>query len=87
MSGLDAVPVRLGEQTLSVKLDGMRVVEVRPAGEAERVTCTLVVRRRQGDLRQSESLGTPGILKMVEAARLSGHTEASRPWSPLRTGG
>jgi hypothetical protein len=74
LSGLDAVPVRLGEQTLSVNLGDMKMVEVAPVGQSERIACTLVV--RQGDkeiFRQSESLGTPESLKMVEAGRFHGH--------------
>ena len=46
-------------------------------GQLERLACTVVVRHGEKEIyRQSESLGTPGLLKMVEAARLSGHTEA-----------
>jgi hypothetical protein len=80
LAGLDAVPVRLGEQTLSLNLDGMKVVEVTPVGQSERVACTLVVRQGVKEVfRQSESLGTPDSLKMAEVARLQGHTDVVIP--------
>jgi hypothetical protein len=63
LSGLDAVPVPVGRQTLAVKLDGAKVVEVTPVAELERVTCTLVV--HQGDkevYRDTHGLGVAGLL-------------------------
>jgi hypothetical protein len=64
VSGLDAVPVRLGGQTLSVNLARATDVKVTPTAETARVGCTLLV--RQGDkevFRQSESLIIQGILE------------------------
>jgi hypothetical protein len=64
LSGLDAVPVRLGEQTLSVALDGMKEVSVTPVGEVERVACTLVVRQGNKEIyRESRGVGDAGLLK------------------------
>jgi hypothetical protein len=63
VSGLDAVPVRLGEQTLSLNLAQATEVEFAPAVETNMVWYTLLV--RQGDkevLRQSEVLLIRGLL-------------------------
>ena len=58
------MPVRLGEQTLSVNLDGMREVSVVPVGEVERVACSLVVRRGDKEIyRESLAIGDAGLLK------------------------
>jgi hypothetical protein len=74
LSGLDAVSVPVGKQTLSLRLDRAKVVEVTPVGQIERVACTLVVRQTEKEIyRQSESLGTPDSLKMVEASQYRGH--------------
>jgi hypothetical protein len=63
LSGLDAVPVRLGEQTLSVNLGEMKDVEVTPVGEVERVVWTLVVRQGSQEVfRQSRALSDTGLL-------------------------
>jgi hypothetical protein len=76
LSGLDAVPMPVGTQTLSVRLDGAKVVEVTPVGPVERVACTLVVRQGEKEVFwQSESLGTAGLVKMVEAGRFQGHRD------------
>jgi hypothetical protein len=78
--GLEAVPIRLGQRTESVNLTGSKAVTITPVGQVERVACTLVV--RQGDreiYRQSQSLGTPDMLKMVEVARLQGHSDVVIP--------
>jgi hypothetical protein len=64
ISGLDAVPVRLGDQTLSVNLAKAEEVKFTPAVEAEQVEYTLLV--RQGDkeiFRQSGSLMADALLK------------------------
>src|SRR5262249_30024490 len=77
LSGLDAVPVPVGPQTLSVRLDRAKEVNLSPVGQVERVACTLVV--RQGDkevFRQSESLTVAELMKLVEVALLRGHTSA-----------
>ena len=64
LSRLDAVPMPVGTQTLSVRLDRAKVVEVTPASPVNRVVCTLVV--RQGDeeiYRQSRAVDDTGLLK------------------------
>jgi WD40 repeat protein len=74
LSGLDAVPVRLSEQTLSVDLNGMREVSVTPVGHSDRVACTLVVRQGEKEIyRQSHGLGSSDLSKIVEVARFRGH--------------
>jgi hypothetical protein len=63
VSGLEAVPVRLGEQSVPVDLGKALEVRFGPATEADQVWFTLVV--RQGDLeilRQSESVAVQGLL-------------------------
>jgi WD40 repeat protein/S1-C subfamily serine protease len=74
LSGLDAVPVPVGPQTLPVRLDRTKEVNLSPVGQVERVACTLVV--RQGDkevYRRSQSISGGELVKIVEAARLTGH--------------
>jgi hypothetical protein len=64
VSGLDAVPVRLGEQTVSVNLAKAAAVRFTPAAETEQVGYTLLV--RQGDkevFRQRGSLVVHGPIK------------------------
>jgi hypothetical protein len=64
VSGLDAVPVRLGGQLLTVDLGKAVEVKFASAPEAELIWYTLVV--RQGDkevLRQCESLSITGLLR------------------------
>jgi hypothetical protein len=74
--GLEAVPIRLGQRTESVNLAGSKEVTITTVGEVERVACTLVVRRGDQEIyRRSESLGTPVLLKMIEAGQFRGHSE------------
>jgi hypothetical protein len=64
VSGLDSVPVRLGEQTLSVNLAKAAEVKFLPVTQSDQVSCTLLV--KQGDdevFRQSQSLTDQGLLK------------------------
>ena len=76
LSGLDPVPVPVGKQTLSVRLDRAKVVEVTQAGQIERVACTLVVRQGEKEIfRQSESLGAADLLRLVEVGQLRGHSD------------
>jgi WD40 repeat protein len=73
--GLEAVPARLGGQTMSLDLASAKDVNVSPVGGAERFTCTLVV--RQGDkeiIRLRESLSSPDSVKLVDVAQFRGHT-------------
>ena len=63
LSGLDAVAVPVGPQTLSVGLDRAKLVDVKPEGQVERVACTLVVRQGEKEIfRQSEGLGAVELL-------------------------
>jgi tRNA A-37 threonylcarbamoyl transferase component Bud32 len=64
VSGLDAVPVLLGTQTVPVDLGQAKDVNVTPVGEVERVACTLVVRQGNKEIfRQSRGVGDNGLLK------------------------
>jgi hypothetical protein len=72
VSGLDAVPVRLGGQTMTLDLGKAYEVRFAPAAEANLVWCTLVV--RQGDkevLRRCESLLIGGLLPTPTAGAAS----------------
>jgi S1-C subfamily serine protease len=63
VTGLDEVPVRLGEQSLAVNLGKAATVSFSLAPEADLVWCTLVV--RQGDkevARRGEGLVVQGLL-------------------------
>jgi len=63
VTGLDDVPVRLGEQSLAVNLGKAATVSFSLAPEADMVWCTLVV--RQGDkeiARRGEGLVVQGLL-------------------------
>jgi S1-C subfamily serine protease/tRNA A-37 threonylcarbamoyl transferase component Bud32 len=63
LSGLDAVPVPVGTQTLSVGLDRAKVVEVKPDGQVQHVACTLVVRHGEKEVyRHTQGLGDAGLL-------------------------
>jgi len=69
VSGLEAVPVNLGEQSLDVNLVKAAAVRFGPAAETDQVSYTLVV--RQGDkeiLRQTESIGVEGLLPSLGEA-------------------
>ena len=62
--GLEAVPSRLGGQSMAVDLAGAEEVTITPPGEDERVECTLVVRQGQSEVcRVSASTSDPGLLK------------------------
>jgi hypothetical protein len=64
VSGLDAVPVRLGEQTLSVNLGQAGEVKVTPTTEPDQVSCTLVVRQGGKEIfRHSQGVTDPGLVK------------------------
>ena len=63
VSGLNAVPVRFGEQSLPLDLGKAAEVRFSPDAEADHVWCTLIV--RQGDavlLRQTQKLAIEGLL-------------------------
>ncbi len=63
VSGLDAVPVRLGEQTLTIDLTKAHEMKFAPGAETDQIRYTLVV--RQGDkelLRESDRLVIQGLL-------------------------
>jgi hypothetical protein len=78
LSGLDAVPVRLGEQTLTVNLTQAATVEFAPAIESNLVWYTLVVRQGEKEvLRQTESLLIGGRLPTPVAA--AGSSGIKRP--------
>jgi hypothetical protein len=63
LSGLDAVPVPVGTQMLSIMLDRAKSVEVKPEGQSERVACTLVVRQGEKEVyRDTQGLGDAGLL-------------------------
>jgi hypothetical protein len=63
LSGLDAVPVLLGGQTLTVDLRKAESLEVAPAADVNMLWYTLVVREGQKEiLRQSESLFIRGLV-------------------------
>jgi WD40 repeat protein len=75
LAGLEAVSTRLSGQTMSVDLASARDVNVSPVGEAEKVECTLVVRRRGEEIyRQSKGLSVGDPVKIVEIAQYHGHT-------------
>jgi hypothetical protein len=64
VTGLEAVPVRLGEQSVNVNLGKAVEVKFSPAPEADLIWYTLLV--RQGDqeiLRRCESLPIAGLLR------------------------
>jgi hypothetical protein len=64
VSGLEAVPARVGEQTLSVNLAQAGEVRVRPATEADEVSCTLVVSQGGKEVfRYSQAVTALGLLK------------------------
>jgi hypothetical protein len=64
LAGLDAMPVRIGGQTLSIDLSPAKDVNVAPVGEVEQVACTLVVRQGKSEVyRLSLSANDPGLLK------------------------
>jgi S1-C subfamily serine protease len=64
VTGLEAVPVRLGEQTLAVNLARAVTVKVAPAAAIEPVSCTLVVSQGGKEIfRQSQGLTDQGLLK------------------------
>jgi Trypsin-like peptidase domain len=69
VSGLEAVPVQLGDQALAVNLAKAEEVKFGPAVESDQVSYTLLV--RQGDheiFRQTESLLIQGLLPMPATA-------------------
>jgi hypothetical protein len=81
VSGLGAVPVRLGEQTLSVDLAKAREVKVKPATEADPVSCTLVVSQGGKEMfRHSQGLTDLGLIKN------RGFEAGLEEWSPTIIG-
>jgi hypothetical protein len=63
LSGLDAVPVPVGPQTLPVRLDRTKEVNLSPVGQVDRVACTLVVRQGARQVyRRTKDLGDAGLL-------------------------
>jgi hypothetical protein len=63
VSGLEAVPVRVGEQSVPVNLVKATAVLFGPASEADQVSYTLVVRQGEKEfLRQTESLAVEELL-------------------------
>jgi S1-C subfamily serine protease len=69
VSGLDAVPVQLGEQSLAVDLAQAEEVKLAPAVETDQVWCTLLVRQGAKEiLRQTESLLVEGLLPNPNAS-------------------
>jgi hypothetical protein len=70
VTGLEAVPVRLGEQAVTVDLGKAIEVKFTPAPEADLIWYTLLVRQgNQEVLRQSESLPIAGLLRAPAAGR------------------
>jgi hypothetical protein len=66
VSGLDAVLVRLGEQTLAVNLAKAAQVKITPAVETAQVGYTLLVRQSDKEIfRQSKSLDVEGLLEAL----------------------
>jgi S1-C subfamily serine protease len=62
VSGLHAVPVRLGKQTVLVNLAQAEDVQILPGGATDRVACTLIVYQGgQEILRQSRHLRVQGV--------------------------
>jgi hypothetical protein len=71
VSGLGAVPVRLGEQSVPLNLVKAAAVLFGPAAETDQVDCTLVVRQGETEiLRQTERLAVESLLP-TPAAQLS----------------
>jgi WD40 repeat protein len=63
VSGLEAVPVRLGEQSVPVNLVKAAAVQLGPAAETDQVWCMLVVRQGEKEiLRQTERLAVESFL-------------------------
>jgi WD40 repeat protein len=73
VAGLDAVPVRLGEQTRSVGLAGALEVKISPVPEPDRVGYTLVVRQGEKVYRQSQGTGLGELVGIDEIAQFRGH--------------
>jgi S1-C subfamily serine protease len=68
VSGLEAVPVRLGEQTVAVNLTKAADLKLGPAAETDEVGCTLVVRQGGKEVfRESEALTIQGLLPAQHA--------------------
>jgi hypothetical protein len=64
ISGLDAVPVRLGEQALSVNLAKALDVTFMPVTQSDQASCALLVKQSGDEVyRQSQSLTDQGLLK------------------------
>jgi S1-C subfamily serine protease/ubiquitin-protein ligase len=75
LTGLEAVPMRLGKQTLSVSLAGAAEVKCPP--ETDQVSCTLLVQQGGKEVfRQSRSLTPLGLLKNP------GFEDGLEGWSP-----
>jgi hypothetical protein len=78
LSGLEAVPVRLGDQSLSVNLAKAAEVRLAPAIETDQMWYTLLVRQgKQEIFRQTGSLLIEGFLPMPVGA--PGLTGIKRP--------
>lgn len=78
VTGLETVPVQLGDQSLAVNLAKAAEVKVAPAIETDQVWCTLLV--RQGDreiVRQTDSMVIEGFLPIPVPTRES--TGINRP--------
>jgi WD40 repeat protein len=87
VSGLEAVPIQFGEQSLPVNLIKAAAVQVGPAAKTDHVSYTLVVRQGEKEiLRQNERLAVEGSLpspaamlekfeeKVGEVRQYVGHT-------------
>jgi hypothetical protein len=80
LSGLDAAPVPVGPKTLSVSLDHAKSVEIKPEGQTERVTCTLVVRQGEKEVyRHTQGLGD------VELLTNPSFEVGLKAWTPFST--
>jgi hypothetical protein len=80
VAGLEAVPVRLGEQTRSVNLSSATEVKISPAPEADRVGYTLVVRQGEKEIyRQREGLSDGELHEVAEIAQFHGHNDSVVP--------
>jgi serine/threonine protein kinase/WD40 repeat protein len=65
LTGLDAVPVRLGKETVPVNLGQAKEVRIVPAGLSDWVVCSLLVRQGKKEVcRQSWRLRVQGIPSM-----------------------